>query len=131
MPQAVTTAPKGDLVASPVALKEMFKDAQLMRLNVGVFVLHMALTAMFVILPVKLMATGFAVADHWRLYLPALFFSFALMVPVMIIAIKKGKEKLAFCSAIVLMMLVLLTLWQKSNDFYVITASVILYFCSV
>ncbi|QBY04725.1 MFS transporter [Thalassotalea sp. HSM 43] len=128
VPNAVTTAPKGDLVAAPTALLSMLKDSQLMRLNLGVFILHMALTAMFVVLPVQLTEVGFAISDHWRLYLPALLVSFALMVPVMIIAIKKNKEKLAFCGAILLMTATLLTLWQASTDFTLIVILVVLFF---
>ncbi|WP_371187170.1 MFS transporter [Thalassotalea maritima] len=128
VPKALTTAPKGDLLASPTSLGQMLADKQLLRLNIGVFVLHMALTAMFVILPLKLVASGFVIADHWQLYLPALLVSFVLMVPVMIWSIKAGKEKLVFCGAILLMMLTLLTLWQQHDSFTLIVAMVVLFF---
>ena len=46
----------------------------------------------------------------------------------MIWAIKKNKEKLVFCSAIVLMTLSLLLLWQKHDDFYLMFTFVVMFF---
>ncbi|MDN3653459.1 MFS transporter [Thalassotalea ponticola] len=128
VPNAVTSAPKGDLVAAPTALIDMLKDSQLLRLNAGVLILHMALTAMFVVLPVMLTEVGFAAAKHWQLYLPALLVSFVLMVPVMILAIKHNKEKLAFCGAIALMIVTQFTLWQNQQQLWLLVLLVVLFF---
>ena len=128
VPNSVNTAPKGDLVAAPKRLKSLIKHPQLLRLNIGVFILHLSLTAMFVSLPILLTKVGFAVDDHWTLYLPALLISFAIMVPFMIWAIKKNKQKLVFCGAILLMVLSLLALWQKHDNFYFMAMMVILFF---
>ncbi|KGJ99200.1 MFS transporter [Thalassotalea sp. ND16A] len=130
VPSSINTAPKGDHVAIPNKLLNLIKHPQLFRLNLGVFILHVALTAMFVALPLMLINTGFAVSDHWRLYLPALLLSFAIMVPFMIWAIKKNKEKLVFCSAIVLMTMSLLLLWQKHDDFYFMVLFVVMFFAA-
>ncbi|WP_068547781.1 MFS transporter [Thalassotalea crassostreae] len=128
VPNSINTAPKGDLVAAPKRVKQLIKDGNLFRLNLGVFILHLALTAMFVSLPIMLTKTGFAIGEHWRLYLPVLLISFALMVPFMIWAIKKQKEKLVFCGAIILLALSLLLLWLKHDSFYVIFTAVMLFF---
>ncbi|WNC72754.1 MFS transporter [Thalassotalea psychrophila] len=128
VPNSINTAPKGDLVAAPNKLLKLIKEPQLLRLNLGVFILHLALTAMFVSLPLMLTKVGFVISDHWQLYLPALLISFALMVPFMIWAIKKNKEKLVFCSAIVLMTLSLLLLWHKHDDFYLMFTFVVMFF---
>jgi MFS family permease len=86
---------------------EVLAHPQLLRLNFGVFALHMTLTAMWVLLPSDLIAKGgLAVAEHWKVYLPALLASFVVMVPAIIAAEKFGRMKLVFNSAIVLLLVV-------------------------
>jgi MFS family permease len=55
-------------------------NAQLLRLNFGIFVLHAALMAMFVVVPVLLVERGLPLADHAWVYLPVIVGSFALMM---------------------------------------------------
>lgn len=55
-------------------------DPQLLRLNFGIFVLHAALMAMFVVVPVLLVERGLPLADHPWVYLPVIVGSFALMM---------------------------------------------------
>lgn len=128
VPNSVNSAPPGDLVPIPNKLLKLVKDPQLFRINFGVFVLHLALTAMFVSLPIMLTDVGFAVSDHWQLYLPALLVSFVLMVPFMIWAIKKQKEKLVFCAAIILMAIALTTLWLSHDILWVMVVLVMMFF---
>ena len=86
---------------------EVLSHPQLLRLNFGVFALHMTLTAMWVLLPSDLIAKGgLPVAEHWKVYLPALLASFVVMVPAIIAAEKYGKMKLIFNSAIMLLLVV-------------------------
>lgn len=110
VPNSVHKAPKGDSVALPQQLLTLWKHPQLARLNIGVFVLHMALTACFVSLPKQFVASGLVLSEHWKLYLPSLFGSFILMVPFMIWAIKKHQEKAMFTAAVVLLAFSLLLL---------------------
>ncbi|QDP00118.1 MFS transporter [Thalassotalea sp. PS06] len=128
VPDAINVAPKGDNVAVPAKLKMMLANPQLMRLNVGVFSLHLALTAMFVSLPAMLVDLGFAAEKHWQLYLPSLLGAFVLMVPFMIWAIKKNKEKLVFCGAIVLLTASALALWGFQQSFTALVITVVLFF---
>jgi MFS family permease len=86
---------------------EVLTHPQLLRLNFGVFALHMTLTAMWVLLPSDLISKGgLVVAEHWKVYLPALLASFVVMVPAIIAAEKFGRMKLVFNSAIVLLLAV-------------------------
>ncbi|WP_394173442.1 MFS transporter [Thalassotalea litorea] len=128
VPDAINVAPKGDSVAVPAKLKMMLVNPQLMRLNVGVFSLHLALTAMFVALPAMLVDLGFAANRHWQLYLPALLVAFVLMVPFMIWAIKKNKEKLVFCAAVLLLIACALALWVYQQSFIALVVTVVLFF---
>ena len=86
---------------------EVLAHRQLLRLNFGVFALHLMLTAMWVLLPAELISTGgLPVAEHWKVYLPALLLSFVIMVPAIIVAERFSRMKLIFNAAIVLLLLV-------------------------
>jgi MFS family permease len=71
-------------------LGRIFANGDLRRLNLGVFVLHMALTAVFVSVPV-LLAQSVEATSLWKIYLPVILVSFAIMVPSTIMAEVKGK----------------------------------------
>ncbi|WP_426358904.1 MFS transporter [Pseudocolwellia sp. HL-MZ19] len=128
VPHTVNKAPKGDSVALPEQLRKLIKDSQLSRLNSGVFVLHMALTACFITLPKQFVASGLALEQHWQLYLPALLGSFFLMVPFMIFAMKKQKEKQMFTAAVLLLALALSLLWYLPLGFWSLVVLVIMFF---
>jgi MFS family permease len=90
-------------------------DRQLLRMNFGVFVLHMTQTAMWVLLPAMLVHAGLPLASHWKIYLPAVLASFVLMVPAVIVAEKHGKMKLVFSGAIALIAAVQLAFALSDN----------------
>ena len=128
VPNSVNKAPTGDNVALPAQITKLARHPELSRLNGGVFMLHMALTACFVTLPKQFVASGLALEDHWQLYLPTLLGSFFLMVPFMIIAIKKQKEKQMFTFAVALLTLALLSLWYLPSGFWSLVLSVVMFF---
>jgi MFS family permease len=128
VPDSVHKAPRGDSVALPEQITKLIRHPQLSRLNWGVFILHMALTACFVTLPKQFVASGLVLEDHWQLYLPTLFGSFLLMVPFMIIAMKKQKEKPMFSAAIALFSVSLFLLWLLPSGFWSLVLSVVLFF---
>jgi len=69
------------------SLRRSFTDPDLMRLNVGIFVLHAALTGIFVALPLLIQARfGLEAAQHWRVWVPLLITSVAGMLPLLILA---------------------------------------------
>jgi MFS family permease len=85
---------------------EVLGNGQLMRLNFGVFALHLMQTAMWVLVPAGLVRAGLPMVEHWKVYLPAVLLSFVVMVPAIIMAEKKGAMKRVFNSAIILLLLV-------------------------
>ena len=86
---------------------EVLSDRQLQRMNFGVFTLHLVQSAMWVLLPSMLVHRGgLAVAEHWKVYLPAVLVSFVVMVPAIIAAEKHGRMKLVFNAAIALLCVV-------------------------
>lgn len=128
VPNSVHSAPKGDNVALPSQLSKLICDGQLSRLNWGVFILHMALTACFVTLPKQFVASGLALDEHWQLYLPTLLGSFFLMVPFMIIGIKKQKENQMFSAAVTLLTLALILFWLLPMSLMTLAALVLMFF---
>jgi MFS family permease len=90
---------------------QVLKDGQLMRLNLGVFALHIMQTAMWVTVPAALAASGqLPTAEHWKVYLPAVLVSFVLMVPAVIVAEKRNAMKPIFLAAVALLLVVQLGL---------------------
>ncbi len=86
---------------APGQMKAVLADGQLLRLNLGVLVLHMTLTALFVALPHALRDhAGLVAQHHWYVYLPVMVLAMALMVPFVIIAEKKKQIKPVFVVAI-------------------------------
>lgn len=115
VPKSVQKAPMAETLALPQSLKAMLKHRQLLQLDIGVLLLHLMLTALFVALPQLLTNTGLDSIKHWQFYLPILVGSFVLMLPMMIIAMRKAQEKGFFLFAIILLISAMLTvLWQPN-----------------
>ncbi len=80
---------------------EVLKNAELLRLDIGVFILHAMLTAMFIAVPLMMRdEAGLDTLQHWHIYLPVMLLSFVLMVPFIIMAESKGKMKQIFVGAV-------------------------------
>ena len=90
-----------DAQTAPGKIKDVLKNAQLLRLNFGTFCLHGAQMAMFIVVPFALKETsGMSENQHWKVYLPVLLASFALMIPAIIYAEKRAKLKPVFIGAV-------------------------------
>jgi MFS family permease len=89
------------------SLRGVLTNAELLRLNVGIFMLHMVQVAIFVVIPLTLVhSAGLDVQSHWKLYLPAVLISFVLMMPPIMAAEKRGRIRELFLAAIGVMLLV-------------------------
>lgn len=85
-------------------LADVLKIGDLNRLHIGIFALHLTMTAIFVILPHQLAEVmGLTVRQQGMVYLPLLFIGFAIAIPFIIIAEKKRKMRQVFLAAIGLM----------------------------
>lgn len=108
VPKAVSQASGAEALAKPGFVADLFRHPQLMQLNLGVLVLHLLLTAVFVVVPQRLLDQQLASESHWQVYLPVLLGAFVLMVPLMIMAMRKQQEKGYFLFAIGLLIVSLL-----------------------
>lgn len=76
---------------------ERVEKRDLLRLNFGIFALHAAQMAMFVVIPFALMqSANLDKAHHWQVYLPVTVVGFILMVPTIIYGEKKAQLKRVF-----------------------------------
>ncbi|MCE9786279.1 MFS transporter [Shewanella chilikensis] len=128
VPNPVAHAPKGDTMAEPGKLKNMLKDPQLFRLDAGIFILHLVLTAVFVALPLDLVDAGLVKEKHWMLYFPAFVGAFFLMVPLIIIGVKRNNTKGMFQFALVIMLASLLAMALFSHSLWVLALAIVAFF---
>ena len=98
------------------SMLEVLQEPALMRLNVGVFVLHAVQLAMWVALPALLVAAGLEKSSHWEVYLPAVLASFVVMGGTLFPLEKRGYLRAVFLGAVGLIFLVQLgLLWSVSS----------------
>ena len=102
----VPDAPRRPRVAAaPGALRRALLDPQLLRLNAGIFVLHLVQMAMFVVVPPLLVASGLPLAAHWKIYLPVVLASFVVMLPAVLHADRRNAGRGVMLGAIALLLL--------------------------
>lgn len=118
-----------DAEAVPAYFGTVLKDPQLLRLDFGVFALHLLLTASFVVVPLALRDhAGLAADHHWVVYLGVMLASLAVMVPFVIIAEKRRKMKQIFVGAIALLALAEMVLMTGWGSLAGIVAGLLLFF---
>ncbi|MBD8616653.1 MFS transporter [Pseudomonas rhizosphaerae] len=117
---------------SGVARGEMLatlKHPDLLRLDLGIFVLHSILMASFVALPLALVErAGLPKEEHWWVYLTALVVSFFAMIPFIIYGEKKRKMKRVLLGAVATLMLVELFFWEFGNGLKALVIGTVVFF---
>jgi predicted MFS family arabinose efflux permease len=109
------------------SLKEVFFRPELMRLNVGVFVLNATQVAMFLVVPRLLVDAGLPLSSHWEIYLPIVLLSFVLMAPAIIYGEKKQKLRTVLLLSIVLL-LIAEWIFTQANSVLTIATALLVYF---
>ncbi|SNY49234.1 Predicted arabinose efflux permease, MFS family [Arsukibacterium tuosuense] len=127
VPKSVSKAPAAETLAVPATLLNIVRHRQLLQLDIGVLLLHLMLTAMFVALPLLLSQYQLAADQHWLVYLPVLLGSFVLMVPMMIIAMRRQQEKGYFLVAISLLIIAMLLAFIATDLWWLIAALLIFF----
>ena len=94
-------------------LADVLAHADLMRLNIGVFVLHAVQLAMWVAVPSLLLQSGLNKSLHWQLYLPVVVLSL-LFLGVVFAMERRGHLKKMFLLSIGLIVVVQLGLLVQS-----------------
>jgi len=127
--KVVPKAPEMVSRGTDVPFSSVLLDGQLARMNFGVLVLHIMQTALWVVVPAALVNSGgLPLAEHWKVYLPAVLASFVLMVPAIVIAERHGRIRLVFGGAILLLLLVQAGLYAYGGGLYRIGLWLLLFF---
>jgi MFS family permease len=87
-------------------LSEVLRHGGLVRLNVGVFVLHAVQLAMWMAIPGLLVQAGVPKDQHWHIYLPAVLASFVVMGGTLFPLERRGYLRAVFLGAVGLVALV-------------------------
>ncbi|HEU5175984.1 MAG TPA: MFS transporter [Burkholderiales bacterium] len=85
-------------------LRAAVLDPELLRLNAGIFILHVVLYAMFMVVPPRLVRAGLELPEHWKLYLPVVLGSFVLMIPAVLYADRRNSAKPVLLASVVLLL---------------------------
>jgi MFS family permease len=129
IPNPVISRFHSDTETNTSRLKDVLKDPQLLRLNYGIFTLHAAQMAMFVVIPFTLISTGHLdKAHHWEVYLPVTVGGFVLMVPAIIYGETRNKLKQVFVGSIALMAVAQLGMALALTSFWLIVGWLGCYF---
>ncbi|MGO1463658.1 MAG: MFS transporter [Marinobacter sp.] len=108
-------------------LGRVLSDKRLLRLDFGIFALHLVLTSLFLVFPSVLQdQLGLASSSHWWFYLSVMVTSFFAMVPFIIVGEKKRRMKPVLCGAIALLTLAAAALSGVSGS--LVFAWVVLFF---
>jgi len=95
-----------DTQLSPRDIGRIAGDAELLKLDFGVFVLHLVLSATFVVFPLLLKnQLGVAEALHWRTYLPVFVLSVVFLLPMVIVAEKFRWTRAVFRFAVAMLVI--------------------------
>ena len=113
---------------SLASLKVIVSDTDLLRLNIGVFILHAILTALFIAFPLLLVDAGIAGESHSWVYLLAMTLAFVVMVPLMIMAEKRQQVRLVFTAVLIGLAALMLALAFIPKTALVIVVGMILFF---
>ena len=131
VPEPARLVSHRDSALSMALVGSILKHKDLLRLDVGVFILHGALTALFVVLPLVLADSNLNVLaqpDQWMLYLPVMLLAFVFMVPLIIVAEARRKMKQVFMLSIVMLLLACVLLAFSYASLWLIAFALLLFF---
>lgn len=107
----------------------LLKHKELLRLNAGIFLLHIIFTASFIILPISLQNfAGLSGHQQWALYLPTLLLAFFITLPLIMLAERKKLLKEFFLSGIALLGCSEFLLWYFAHNLLLSAVSLLLFF---
>lgn len=93
----VPTPPTLTIQAEGIPVKRLFKSTlrnqELLRLDLGIFVLHLVFMALFVVFPVLLIYLGLSEQYEWKFYLPVILLEFLAALPLIRLAEKKRQVR--------------------------------------
>ena len=113
----------------PAQFARILRDTQLLRLDIGILILHLIMTASFVVLPLALRdQAGLAAEHHWKVYLLVLTVAVVIMVPFVMYADRHNRVKHVFLISVGIVMLAQAGLYGFHDSLWLMVVAMILYF---
>lgn len=129
VPKTTNTLQHRESGVARQALGPTLRHPDLLRLDLGIFVLHAMLMSSFVALPLALVTkAGLPKEEHWWVYLTALLISFFAMIPFIIYGEKKRQMKRVLIGAISVLMLTELFFWQFGDTLRALVIGTVVFF---
>lgn len=129
VPSPVTARFHRDTEVEFGLLGKVLRDPQLLRLDMGVLILHFVMTATLFALPlVWVNQHGFSVENHWWVYLPVMALSVVLILPFIILGEKKRQLKQVFIGAVVTLSIACFVFWQSTHYWWLLTLALGIFF---
>jgi len=128
VPKPVGSSIHRDAEAVPALFGRVLRNSELLRLNFGIFSLHLLLTALFLAVPHALEAAGLPLDQHSWLYLGVMALSIATMVPFIIQAERHGRMKPIFIGAVAVLIAAQLVMYLLLDGFWGLAVGLWLFF---
>ena len=129
VPRSTGTLQHRESGVAKQALLPTLRHPDLLRLDLGIFVLHAMLMSSFIALPLALVEkAGLPKEQHWWVYLTALLISFFAMIPLIIYGEKKRKMKRVLLGAVVTLMLTELFFWKFGDSLRALVIGTVVFF---
>ncbi len=113
----------------PADAMAALKNPELLRLDYGIFILHLILMAIFVVVPSLMRHAGLVAGTEWQVYLPVFVISMALIVPFIILAEKKRQMKKVFLGAIAALLIAAVGFALFHDNLMVLITFLSVFFC--
>ncbi len=105
VPTPVAMAHDRRIKPVPRQFAEILRDLTLLRLDFGIFMLHLVLTALFVVAPIVLVEqAGVAAERLWTVYLPVIVLAVVGMVPLVLLSSRRGMVRGVFAFSVALLL---------------------------
>lgn len=125
----VPVVPPLSVRPSAVRARHILTHGDLLRLDFGVFSLHLIQVALFIVVPATLLRRGGLDAHElWKVYLPVIVASFILMLPIVLIAEKRRAHRGALRAMIAGLIMVCALLPWASQGFYSLAVALTAFF---
>ena len=113
----VPAAPPTPPSTGKIPFRTVLLNPDLLRLNLGVFTLHLIQVALFVVVPATLVRIGGLEASTlWRVYLPVIAVSFLVMVPIIGVTERFSTHRQTMRGAVGALLLVCIGLvWAQAH----------------
>jgi MFS family permease len=113
------------------ALSATLRHPDLLRLDLGIFVLHAVLMASFIALPLALVENGgLPKEQHWWVYLTALLVGFFSMIPFIIYGEKQRQMKRVLLGSVLVLLLCELFFWWFGHSLRALVLGTIVFFAA-